>query len=87
VGFSNINFRLEVVSDNGAKAIFFVRSDSKIVDASGKQINYLEAKRSKGKKVEIEYCTITDGTGGDPTRNDFAFEIGQKGVRLMRFID
>jgi len=87
VGFSNMNVRLEVTSDNGDKTTFFVRSDSKVVDTNGKQINYLEAVRSKGKKIEIEYFTITDGTGGDPSRSDFTYEIGQKGVRLLRFLD
>jgi len=60
------------------KLFFFVRSDSKVIDASGKQIDYLEASRTKGKKVKIEYFTITDATGGDPSRGDFAYEIGQK---------
>ena len=69
------------------KAIFFVRSDSKVIDASGKQIDYLEAFRSKDKKVEIKYFIITDATGGDPSRSDFAYEIGQKGVRELRFLD
>jgi hypothetical protein len=51
VGFSNMNVKLEVTADNSDKAIFFVRSDSKVIDASGKQIDYLEAARSKDKKV------------------------------------
>ncbi|MGD0278014.1 MAG: hypothetical protein ABSC11_01775 [Smithella sp.] len=87
VGFSNVNVKLEVTADNGDKAIFFVRSDSKVIDASGKQINYLEASRSKNKKVEIKYFTITDATGGDPSRSDFAYEIGQKGVLVLRFLN
>jgi hypothetical protein len=87
VGFSNMNVKLEVTADNSDKAIFFVRSDSKVFDASGKQIDYLEAFRSKDKKVEIKYFIITDATGGDPSRSDFAYEIGQKGVRELRFLD
>ena len=87
VGFSNMNVKLEVTADNSDKAIFFVRSDSKVIDAGGKQINYLEASRSKDKKVEIKYFTITDATGGDPSRSDFAYEIGQKGVRELRFLE
>ena len=87
VGFSNMNVKLEVTADNSDKAIFFVRSDSKVIDASGKQINYLEASRTKGKKVKIEYFTITDATGGDPSRGDFAYEIGQKGVRVLYRLD
>jgi hypothetical protein len=87
VGFSNMNVKLEVTADNSDKAIFFVRSDSKVIDASGKQIDYLEAARSKDKKVEIKYFTITDATGGDPSRSDFAYEIGQKGVRELRFLE
>ena len=87
VGFSNINVLLEVTSDNNSKDHFYVRSDSILVDACGKQIDYLYAIQSKGKKVEIEHFIITDATGGDPSRNDFAFEIGKKGVRLMRFLD
>ena len=86
-GFSNMNVKLEVTADNSDKAIFFVRSDSKVIDASGKQIDYLEASRTKGKKVKIEYFTITDATGGDPSRGDFAYEIGQKGVRVLYCLD
>jgi len=87
VGFSNLNVKLEVTADNGDKTIFYVRSDSKVIDAGGKQINYLEASRTKGKKVEIEYFTITDATGGDPSRSDFAYEIGQKGILSMRILN
>jgi len=87
VGFSNINIKLEVVSATGETTIYYVRSDSKIIDSSGKYLDYREAGRGKGKRVEIEYFTITDATGGDPSRSDFAFEIGQKGVRLLRFLD
>jgi hypothetical protein len=87
VGFSNLNVKLEVTADNGDKTIFYVRSDSKVIDASGKQIDYLEASRTKGKKVEIKYFTITDATGGDPSRSDFAYEIGQKGVLLLSILN
>jgi hypothetical protein len=87
VGFSNINVRIEVTSDNGVKESFFVRSDSILIDASGKQVDYLSAIQSKGEKVEIEHFIITDATGGDPSRSDFAFEIGKKGVRVMRFLE
>jgi hypothetical protein len=87
IGFSNINVKLEVTADNGVKDIFFVRSDSKVFDLSGNQIDYEKAHGIKGRKIAIEYFTITDATGGDPTRNDFAFEIGQKGVRILRLLD
>jgi hypothetical protein len=87
VGFSNINIKLEVTADNSDKAIFFVRSDSKVIDAGGNQIDYLKAAKSKDKKVEIKYFTITDATGGDPSRSDFAYEIGEKGVRVLRFLE
>jgi hypothetical protein len=87
VGFSNINIKLEITDDNGVKDIFFVRSDSKVFDVSGNQINYEKAHGIKGKKIAIEYFTITDATGGDPSRSDFAFEIGQKGVHMLHFLD
>lgn len=86
-GFSNINIKLEVTADNGVKDVFFVRSDSKVFDAGGNQIDYEKAHGTKGKKIEIEYFTITDATGGDPSRSDFAFEIGQKGVRVLRLLE
>lgn len=87
IGFSNINIKLEVTNDGGVKETFFVRSDSKVYDVRGNSINYLEAARGKGKKVQIEYFTITDATGGEPGRSDFAYEIGQKGVRVLRLFD
>jgi hypothetical protein len=87
IGFSNINIKLEVTADNGDKDIFYVRSDPKVFDISGNQINYEKAHEIKDRKVEIEYFTITDATGGDPSRSDFAFEIGKKGVRVMRLLN
>jgi hypothetical protein len=87
IGFSNINIKLEVTADNGVKDIFFVRSDSKVFDVSGNQIDYEKTHGIKGRKIEIEYFIITDATGGDPSRSDFAFEIGQKGVRVMRLFN
>jgi hypothetical protein len=87
VGFTNLNVKLEVTSDAGERAVFYVRSDSRVVDARGKTLEYLAASRGKGKRVEIEYFTITDGTGGDPSRHDFAFEVGEKGVRVLRFLN
>ena len=87
VGFSNINIKLEVTDDNGVKDIFFVRSDSKVFDVSGNQIDYERAHETKDRKVAIEYFTITDATGGDPSRSDFAFEIGKEGVRVMRLLN
>jgi hypothetical protein len=86
-GFSNINIKLEVTDDKGFKDVFFVRSDSKVYDAGGNQIDYEKAHGTKGKKIEIEYFSITDATGGDPSRSDFAFEIGQKGVRVLRLLE
>ena len=87
VGFSNLNVKLTVKLDSGVEEIFFVRSDSIIIDAAGKQVDYLYASRSKDKKVEITQFIITDATGGAPGRTDFAYEIGKKGVRVMRFLD
>lgn len=87
VGFSNMNLRLEVVGDTGEKITFYVRSDSKVFDQGGTEINYLEAQRGKAKKVEIHYFTIRDGSGGDPSRSDFAYEIGHKGVATLRFLN
>lgn len=86
VGFSNLNVKLEVASETGHQEIFYVRSDSHVADADGKDVDYREAARGKGKKVAIEYFTITDDTGGDPSRHDFAFELGEKGVRVLRFL-
>ncbi len=87
VGFSNINVKLFVTSDSGEKVVFFVRSDSKVYAKDGKAMNYVEAAKGKGKKVEITHFIIQDGSGGDPSRNDFAYEIGQKGVLTLRFLD
>ncbi len=87
IGFSNINIKLEVTDESGVKEIFFVRSDSKVFDVEGKQTDYISAFAFRGKKVSIEYFTIEDATGGDPTRSDFAYEIGHKGVRVLRLLD
>lgn len=87
VGFSNINIKLFVTPAGGEPVIFFVRSDSKVFDASGKQLDYLEAGRTKGRRVAIQHFVIQDATGGQPGRTDFAYEIGQKGVLTMRILD
>jgi hypothetical protein len=87
VGFSNINIKLEITDDNGVKDIFFVRSDSKVFDVHGNQIDYERAHETKDRRVAIEYFTITDATGGNPSRSDFAFEIGKKGVRVMHLLN
>jgi hypothetical protein len=87
VGFSNINIKLEITDDNGVKDIFFVRSDSKVFDVRGNQIDYERAHETKDRRVTIEYFTITDATGGDPSRSDFAFEIGKKGVRVLHLLN
>ena len=87
IGFSNPNARLLVTSESGEEVVFYVRSDSKVFDASGNPLNYLEAIRGKGKKVQIQHFIIKDGTGGEPGRSDFAYEIGQKGVLSMRILD
>lgn len=86
VGFSNLNVKLIITSDAGEPATFFVRSDSKVFDASGKQVDYLESSRMLKKRVSIEHFVIRDATGGQPGRSDFAFEIGQKGVRTLRVL-
>ncbi|HEY0665931.1 MAG TPA: hypothetical protein VGD24_07695 [Gallionella sp.] len=67
--------------------IFFVRSDSKVFDAGGKQVDYMEAIRMYKKRVSIEHFVIRDGTGGQPGRTDFAYEIGQNGVRTLRALE
>ncbi|HEY6096336.1 MAG TPA: DUF2846 domain-containing protein [Gallionellaceae bacterium] len=87
VGFSNPNVRLIVTPDTGVAVIFFVRSDSKVFDVSGKQVDYLEAIRMFKKRVSIEHFVIRDGTGGQPGRSDFAYEIGEKGVRSLRVLE
>jgi len=87
VGFSNINIKLEITDDNGVKDIFFVRSDSKVFDVRGNQIDYERAHETKDRRVAIEYFTITDATGGDPSRSDFAFEIGKKGLRVLHLLN
>jgi hypothetical protein len=87
VGFSNMNYKLEVTADDGGKTVFYVRSDSRVFDVSGNQVDWTKLSGFKGRKVEIEYFTITDATGGDPSRSDFAYEIGEKGVRRLRFLD
>ena len=85
-GFSHFNVKLNVTSENGEPTVFYVRSDSKVFDSSGSPINYLEAVRGKGKKVTIHYCIIKDGTGGEPGRSDFSYEIGKKGVLTMHIL-
>lgn len=87
VGFSNINIKLLVTPEGGEPVTFFVRSDSKVFDASGKQVDYQQAFKTFGKRVEIQHFVIQDATGGEPGRNDFKYEIGQKGVRTMRILD
>jgi len=86
IGFSNLNVKLQVTTESGEKTFFYVRSDSKVFDASGNPMHYLEASRGKGKKVQIQHFIIKDGTGGEPGRSDFAYEIGHKGVLSMRFL-
>jgi hypothetical protein len=87
IGFSNLNVKINVTSESGEQAFFYVRSDSKVFNASGNPINYLEASRGKGKKVQIHHFIIKDGTGGKPGRSDFAYEIGHKGVLSLRFLN
>ncbi len=86
VGFSNLNVKLIVTADNGELMTFFVRSDSKVFDVSGNPVDYMEAFRMHKKRVEIQHFVIRDGTGGQPGRSDFAYEIGQKGVRTLRVL-
>lgn len=86
-GFSNINIKFFVTSDSGVVETFFVRSDSKVFDVSGNQVEYKEAWGHKGHKVEIQYFIIQDATGGEPGRSDFKYEVGQKGVAVLRFLN
>ncbi|MDD2699764.1 MAG: hypothetical protein PHH36_00870 [Sideroxydans sp.] len=87
IGFSNLNVKLFVTPAEGGPVVFFVRSDSKVYDAGGREIDYLEASRTKGKKVEIRYFVIQDATGGEPGRSDFAYEIGEKGARTLHILE
>jgi len=85
--WSNINLMLEVTADNGNKDIFYIRPDSKVVDANGNQMDWKNLS-FRDKKVEIEYFIITDSKGGDPSSsNDFSKQIGKKGARLMRLLN
>jgi hypothetical protein len=86
-GFSNINIKFFVTSDSGVVETFFVRSDSKVFDVSGKQVEYKESWGHKGHKVEIQHFIIQDATGGEPGRSDFQYEVGQKGVAVLRFLN
>ncbi|HUN53745.1 MAG TPA: hypothetical protein VMU29_01180 [Smithella sp.] len=86
VGYSNINVKLEVTDDQGFQDIFYVRSDSKVFDAAGNPMEYTKTHDIKDRKIAIEYFTIMDGTGGDPSRSDFAYEIGKKGARTVRLL-
>ncbi|HEY0665934.1 MAG TPA: hypothetical protein VGD24_07710 [Gallionella sp.] len=87
VGFTNPNVKLIVTPDTGEPVTFFVRSDSQVFEADGKQVSYLESFRMYKKRVSIEYFVIRDATGGQPGRTDFAYEIGQNGVRTLRVLD
>ncbi|GAB5604999.1 hypothetical protein [Sideroxyarcus sp. TK5] len=87
VGYSNINIKLLVTPEGGEPETFFVRSDSKVYDASGRPLDYQEAFKTYGKRVEIRHFVIRDATGGQPGRTDFEYEIGHKGVREMRILD
>lgn len=84
---TQFNIYLEITSDNGVKKSFYVRSDSKVFDANGTAMDFGEAFRSKDKRVRIEHYVITDATGGYPSSNDFGYEIGRSGVRILRFLD
>ena len=66
---------------------FFVRSDSRVFDVSGNQVDYKEAWGHKGHKVEIQHFIIQDATGGEPGRSDFKYEVGQKGAAVLRFLN
>lgn len=87
VGFSNVNIKLLVTPEGGEPEVFFVRSDSKVFDAAGRPVDYMEAFKTYGKRVEIRHFVIRDATGGQPGRSDFEYEIGHKGVREMRILD
>ncbi|OGP88772.1 MAG: hypothetical protein A2031_07130 [Deltaproteobacteria bacterium RBG_19FT_COMBO_43_11] len=88
-GLSSFNLRIEVTADNGSKDIFYLRPDSKVFDVSGNQVDWTKIREIQGKKVEIiESFTIADKHGGNPSSSrDFSSLIGQKGVRVMRFVD
>ena len=83
-----INFKMEVRDDNGGKDIFYIWRNSKIVDADGKDIPFDNiSARMNGQRVEIEHFVIEDDKGGYPDGSGFSYEVGQKGVRTMRFPD
>lgn len=50
-------------------------------------MDYQQAFKTHGKRVEIQHFVIQDATGGEPGRTDFKYEIGEKGVRTMRILD
>ncbi len=83
-GPSSINIRMEVVSDNGIKKLFYLRNNSIVTDANGKYLNWatdIPGSAFKNKKVEIKYSTITDATGAG------AYENGKNGILSMHYID
>lgn len=87
IGFSNMNVKLIITPEGGGEpVVVYVRSDAKVYDDTGLQVDYLEAFKMYGKRVEIQPFLIMDATGGQPGRSDFKYEIGQQGVRTLRVL-
>lgn len=83
-----INFKMEVKAANGGTDIFYIWRNSKIVDSDGKDIPFDNISGNmNGKRVEIEHFIIEDDRGGYPDGSGFSYEIGQKGVRVLHFLD
>ncbi|MDD5472102.1 MAG: hypothetical protein PHP05_09330 [Sideroxydans sp.] len=86
-GFSTPNVKLLITPDGGGEpVVVYVRGDAKVYDAAGVLLDYMEAFRMYGKRVEIQPFLIEDATGGLPGRSDFGFEIGQQGARTLRVL-
>jgi hypothetical protein len=83
-----INFKMEVVGDNGGKDIFYIWRSSKMVGPDGNDIPFDRLSgRLDGKRVEIEHFIIEDDKGGYPDGSGFSYEVGQKGVRSLHFLN
>lgn len=87
-GMSVFNMKLFVKAQDGTEKIFYVREDSIITYPDGTNTNLRSMRGSfYGKRAEIKYAPIRDGTGGSPSGSGFSYEIGQNGVLSLRFLD
>jgi len=82
------NLRLEVAGDDGARRNFILRKNSVVVSLDGTKSVFMDReKRFPGRRVRIEYATITDGSGGIPGGNAFAFLIGEIGIVSVQLLN